>query len=251
MLPAFSGTVKARGYVSSSAMRIAVGTSGFSYKEWKGKFYPDDLPAKEMLSFYAARLSTVEINNTFYRMPSEKMIADWAVEVPSGFTFAVKAPQRITHQKRLKDAAEVALTFVRIAGGLGDKLGPLLFQLPPNMKKDLPRLESFLAALPSGLRVALEFRHVSWFDEEVYDTLRTHRAALCTAEGEGLASPLVATTDWGYLRLRLGDYTDAAVGAWADRVRAQTWSDVFVYFKHDEGHAPALAAKLIESLAGS
>ena len=221
-----------------------VGTSGYSYQAWRGRFYPQDLPAKEMLPFYAARFPTVEINNTFYRMPSEKMIADWAAEVPEGFTFALKAPQRITHQKRLKDVSDVVHTFVRIAGGLGDKMGPLLFQLPPFLKKDVPRIEAFLAALPSGLRVALEFRHVSWFDEEVYETLRTHRAALCTAEGEGLLSPLVATTDWGYLRLRLGVYSDEAIAAWAKRLHLPSWKEVFVYFKHDEGAAPGLAANL-------
>src|SRR5580658_7544284 len=183
--------------VCSRRMHVEVGTSGYSYKEWKGKFYPVDLPATQWLPFYAARLRTVEINNSFYRMPSEKTISDWAADVPPGFTFALKAPQRITHQKRLKDVRDLVLTFVRIAGGLGDKMGPLLFQLPPFMKKDVSRLEDFLAALPSGLRVALEFRHASWFDDEVYETLRTHRAALCAAEGErgeGVASPLVATT---------------------------------------------------------
>jgi len=228
------------------AMRLAVGTSGFSYKEWKGKFYPDDLPAAQMLPYYAARLSTVEINNTFYRMPTEKTIAGWAAEVPAGFEFAIKAPQRITHQKRLKEAGDVALAFVRIAKGLGDKLGPLLFQLPPNMKKEAARLDAFLGVLPPGLRIAFEFRHLSWFEDDVYEILRKHRAALCIAEGEGLATPLVATTDWGYLRLRLGDYTDEAIGAWAERVRREAWSEAFVYFKHDEGNAPALAAKLIE-----
>jgi uncharacterized protein YecE (DUF72 family) len=228
-----------------AAMRLEVGTSGFSYKEWKGKFYPEDLPATEMLPYYAARLSTVEINNTFYRMPSEKTIADWAAEVPVGFRFAIKAPQRITHQKRLKEVGDVALAFVSIAGKMGDKLGPLLFQLPPNMKKDVARLDAFLELLPPGLRIAFEFRHLSWFEDDVYETLRKHRTALCIAEGEGLATPLVATTDWGYLRLRLGDYTDEAIGAWAERVRAQTWGEAFVYFKHDEGNAPALAAKLI------
>jgi uncharacterized protein YecE (DUF72 family) len=229
-------------------MRALVGTSGYSYKEWKGRFYPVDLPAKEMLPFYAARFHTVEINNTFYRMPSEKMIADWVAEVPPGFTFALKAPQRITHQKRLKDVTDVALAFVRIGGGLGESMGPLLFQLPPFMKKDVPRIEAFLAELPSGLRVAFEFRHASWFDDEVYETLRTHRAALCTAEGEGLASPLVATTDWGYLRLRLGVYSDEAIAAWAKRLHAPAWKEAFVYFKHDEGGAPGLAAKLLAEL---
>jgi uncharacterized protein YecE (DUF72 family) len=233
----------------ASAMRIEVGTSGYSYKEWKGKFYPDDLPATKMLPYYASRLSTVEINNTFYRMPQAKMIADWVSEVPSGFTFSLKAPQRITHMKRLKDVSEVTLDFVRLAGGLGDKMGPLLFQLPPNMKKDVPRLEAFLAGLPSGLKATVEFRHLSWFDDEVYETLRTHRTALCIAEGEGLASPLVATTDWGYLRLRLGTYTDESIASWAERVRAQKWSEAFVYFKHDEGEAPGLAHKLLALLS--
>jgi uncharacterized protein YecE (DUF72 family) len=230
-------------------MRVAVGTSGFSYKEWKGKFYPEDLPAAQMLSQYAKSLTTVEINNTFYRMPSEKMMIDWATLVPEGFTFAVKAPQRITHQKRLKEAGEIAETFARIAGKLGDRLGPLLFQLPPNMKKDVPRLAAFLAELPRGPRVAFEFRHASWFDDDVYETLRSREAALCTAEGEGLVSPLVATTTWGYLRLRLGDYGDDAIAAWADRVSRQAWGEAFVYFKHDEGEAPAMAAKMIARLA--
>jgi uncharacterized protein YecE (DUF72 family) len=230
-------------------MRALVGTSGYSYKEWKGKFYPEDLSAKGMLPFYAARLRTVEINNTFYRMPSEKLMRDWADLVPEGFVFALKAPQRITHQGRLKDVNEVVLTFLRIAAGLGDKMGPLLFQLPPFMKKDVARIEDFLMRLPSGLRVALEFRHASWFDEEVYETLRTHRAALCTAEGEGLASPLVATTDWGYLRLRLGVYTDEAIAAWAQRLHRACWKEAFIYFKHDEGEAPAFAARLLAHFA--
>jgi uncharacterized protein YecE (DUF72 family) len=227
------------------AMRIEVGTSGYSYKEWKGSFYPEDLPAKKMLAFYSTRLSTVEINATFYRMPVDKTVADWATEVPAGFTFALKAPQRITHIKRLKDVGDTALTFLRIAKGLGEKLGPLLFQLPPNMKKDVPRLEAFLASLPSGLHIAFEFRHASWFDEETYDTLRTHRVALCTAEGEGLASPLVATTDWGYVRLRLGTYTDEAIATWAEKVQTQNFREAYVYFKHDEGEAPKFAAKFL------
>jgi uncharacterized protein YecE (DUF72 family) len=232
-------------------MRVEVGTSGYSYKEWKGKFYPADLSASQMLPFYSERLSTVEINNTFYRMPQEKMIADWARDVPEGFTFALKAPQRITHIKRLKEVADVTLTFVRVAGGLGDKMGPLLFQLPPNFKKDVPRLEAFLSTLPSGLKIALEFRHASWFDDEVYETLRTHRASLCIAEGEGLATPVVTTTDWGYLRLRLGSYTDAAIAEWATRVKSQAWSLAYVYFKHDEGEAPEMAKRLLAGLASA
>jgi uncharacterized protein YecE (DUF72 family) len=230
-------------------MRAIVGTSGFSYKEWKGRFYPADLPPAQMLPFYASRLTTVEVNNTFYRMPTEKMMSDWVALVPAGFTFAVKAPQRITHQKRLKDAGEVTSTFLRIAAVLGDKRGPLLFQLPPNMKKDLPRLDAFLSELPGDVRVAFEFRHTSWFDEEVYEVLRARKVALCTAEGEGLASPLVVTTDWGYLRLRLTSYSDEALAAWAARIRGQAWGEAFVYFKHDEGEAPAMAAKLIANLS--
>jgi uncharacterized protein YecE (DUF72 family) len=232
-------------------MQVRVGTSGYSYKEWKGKFYPPDLAASGMLGFYASKLSTVEINNTFYRMPQERVVAGWASEVKDGFTFALKAPQRITHIKRLKDASEPTLSFVHLAGVLGDKLGPLLFQLPPNMKKDAGRLDAFLSGLPSGLRVALEFRHESWFDEQTYETLRTHRAALCTAEGEGLKSPLVPTTDWGYLRLRLGTYTDDAIASWSEAIRNAPWKEAFVYFKHDEGEAPALACKLIALLEAS
>lgn len=231
-----------------AGMRVHVGTSGYSYKEWKGKFYPEDLPAAAMLRFYAERLHTVEINNTFYRMPSEKMIAAWKTEVPAGFTFALKAPQRITHQKRLKDADDVLLAFSRIAAGLGEKLGPLLFQLPPFMKKDAPRLDAFLAIVPPSMRVTLEFRHASWFDDEVFETLRKYGAALCTAEGEELQSPVVATADWGYLRLRRTDYTDESVGAWADTIRSQPWKEAHVFFKHDEGGAPAFAARLIGKL---
>jgi uncharacterized protein YecE (DUF72 family) len=231
-------------------MRIHVGTSGYSYKEWKGAFYPEDLPASAMLRFYAERLSTVEINNTFYRMPSEKMIAGWVSEAPAGFTFALKAPQRITHQKRLKEVGDVLADFVRIATGLGEKMGPLLFQLPPNMKKDAPRLEAFLALLPSSVRATVEFRHASWFDEEVFDALRKHRVALCAAEAEELKSPVVPTADWGYLRLRRTDYADDSLGAWAETIHAQPWTDAFVFFKHDEGAAPAFAAKLIAKLGG-
>jgi uncharacterized protein YecE (DUF72 family) len=231
-------------------MRIHVGTSGYSYKEWKGTFYPEDLPASAMLRFYAERLHTVEINNTFYRMPSEKMIAAWATEAPLGFTFALKAPQRITHQLRLKDAGDLALAFVRIAGGLGEKMGPLLFQLPPSMKKDALRLEAFLALLPPAARVAFEFRHASWFDEEVFGALRKHRAALCAAEGEELKSPVVPTADWGYLRLRRTDYGDDSLAAWAETIRTQPWNEAFVFFKHDEGAAPDFAIKLIAKLGG-
>jgi uncharacterized protein YecE (DUF72 family) len=231
-------------------MRIHVGTSGYSYKEWKGSFYPEDLPASAMLRYYAERLHTVEINNTFYRMPSEKMIAGWTDEAPAEFRFALKAPQRITHQKRLKDVGDILQDFVRVASGLGEKMGPLLFQLPPNMKKDAPRLDAFLALLPPRVRATLEFRHASWFDDEVFEALRKHRAALCFAEAEELTSPAVPTTDWGYLRLRRSDYADDSLAAWAETIRAQPWTDAFVFFKHDEGAAPDFAAKLIAKLEG-
>jgi uncharacterized protein YecE (DUF72 family) len=227
-------------------MRIAIGTSGYAYKEWKGSFYPPDLKADGFLPFYAGRLDTVEINNTFYRMPTEKVLAAWSAQVPETFTFALKASQKITHRKRLKECAPELQYFFRTATTLGAKLGPTLFQLPPNLKKDLPRLLDFLSLIPHTWRAALEFRHPSWFDEEVFDALRHHNAALVVAEFDpeesDLAVPFVATADWGYLRLRRGDYDAAALGAWAGRVRAQAWREAFVFFKHEEaGTGPRLA----------
>ncbi len=228
-------------------MRVLAGTSGFSYKEWKGSFYPEDLPAGEMLRFYSQRLPAVEINNTFYRMPKPALLKGWAAQVPEGFRFVLKASQRITHHKRLKDAGEEVAYFFRVAASLGGRLGPALFQLPPNLKKDLPRLETFLGWLPAGSRAAFEFRHASWFEEDVFEALRARGAALCVAEDEGLATPLVATAGWGYLRLRRQDYGDAEVAAWAERVRGQEWDEAFVFFKHEEaGAGPKLAGRLLE-----
>ncbi|HLK35818.1 MAG TPA: DUF72 domain-containing protein [Polyangiaceae bacterium] len=235
-------------------MRVLVGTSGYSYKEWKGPFYPEDVPARRFLSFYAAHLPTVEINNTFYRMPTTKLVEGWASEVPEGFTFALKAPQRITHIAKLKDAGELLGAFGRVAGTLGLRLGPLLFQLPPFMRKDVERLSSFLdqiGALPQRPRVAFEFRHASWFDDEVWAALRAHGAALCVAEGEALQSPLVATADWGYLRLRRDAYPDALVSEWAQKILAQPWSEAYVYIKHDDGDAPSVAKRLTEALGST
>jgi uncharacterized protein YecE (DUF72 family) len=232
-------------------MRVLVGTSGYSYKEWKPAFYPQDVPASDFLRFYAERLSTVEINNTFYRMPTAKLVTTWASEVPETFTFALKAPQRITHLARLKDASEPTAAFLRVAGELGARLGPLLFQLPPFLRKDTERLAAFLEAtlaLPQRVRLAFEFRHPSWFDDEVFEALRARGAALCVAEGEALASPLVATTDWGYVRLRRDAYPDELVAEWAQKIRRQPWTQAFVYLKHDQGDAPSVAKKLIDAL---
>jgi uncharacterized protein YecE (DUF72 family) len=243
-------------------MKIRVGTSGYSYKEWKGSFYPDNLPAAGMLAFYAKHFSTVEINNTFYRMPTEALVQGWADGVPEDFSFVLKAPQRITHQLRLKAADDAVGRFLRVAAELGKKQGPLLFQLPPNFKKDTPRLAEFLAHVPQTVRAAFEFRHDSWHADDVYDALRERGAALCIAEtapGGGTASsagggttPLVPTAAWGYLRLREIDYSEAQLAAWADRIRAQPWSDAYVFFKHeDEGRGPKLAAQLAKLWAGA
>jgi uncharacterized protein YecE (DUF72 family) len=228
-------------------MRVRAGTSGFSYKEWKGSFYPEDLPAARMLAYYSERLPAVEINNTFYRMPKPALLEGWAAEVPPAFRFVLKASQRITHFKRLKEAADEVAYFFGVAATLGERLGPALFQLPPNLKKDLPRLEAFLETLPQGAKAAFEFRHASWFEDDVFAALRARGAALCVAEDEELATPVVATADWGYLRLRRQDYGDADVAAWADRVREQTWGEAYVFFKHeDAGSGPRLAAQFLE-----
>src|SRR5262245_38362624 len=229
-------------------MNLFVGTSGYAYKEWKGSFYPDDLPDKQMLRYYGERFRTCEINNTFYRMPTESVLKGWAQEVSAGFRFVLKASQRITHYQRLKDADASVSYLLRVSAALGDRLGPLLFQLPPNMKKDLPRLRTFLALLPSDRRSAFEFRHASWFDAEVFDALRAGNAAMCIAEAEDdLEVPFVSTADWGYLRLRKPDYGDKELREWIKRVRDQAWADAYVFFKHeDEGKGPQMAARFVE-----
>src|SRR5262245_22056720 len=205
-------------------MTLYVGTSGYSYKQWKGAFYPEDLPAKRMLGFYGKRFRTVEINNTFYRMPTASVLGAWAGEVPADFRFVLKAPQRITHFQRLKGAAASVSSLLDAAGALKKRLGPLLFQLPPTLKKDVPRLRQFLALLPPRRRAAFEFRHPSWFDEEVFGLLRDHSATLCIAEAEdGLEVPVVATADWGYVRLRRPDYGAAELKTWVKRVQEQGW----------------------------
>ena len=228
--------------------RMWVGTSGYSFDEWKGNFYPEKLPAKDRLKFYAERLETVEINNTFYRMPTEKLLAGWLDEVPEGFRFAIKSPQRITHMRRLKECGESVTRLVDVITGLGPRLGPLLYQLPPNFKKDLPRLQSFLADVPHPALVAFEFRNKSWFDDEVFLTLRQHKIALVVSDtGEEPVAPLVPTAGWGYLRLRRDEFDDESLGEWARRIREQPWSDAYVFVKHEEeGKGPKFAARLRE-----
>jgi uncharacterized protein YecE (DUF72 family) len=232
-------------------MQMLAGTSGYSYKEWLGSFYPEKLPAREMLRYYAGHFPTVEINNTFYRMPKEEMLTGWKEEVPPSFSFTLKAPQRITHQKRLKDAREEVAEFLRRAATLGDQLGIVLFQLPPFLKKDLPRLRDFLAQLSSDRRAAFEFRHESWQDDEVYQTLRERGAALCVADTDEGDTPFVCTSDSGYLRLRRTHYDDKDLGAWVERIEAQPLERVYVYFKHeDKGLGTKFAKRFTELWKG-
>ncbi len=228
-------------------MRIRAGTSGFSYKEWKGPFYPEKLPDKEMLSYYAERLSTVEINTTFYRMPRQSMLEGWATKVPDDFVFVLKASRKITHSGRLKDVGDSVEYLWSVAGTLGSHLGPILFQLPPFLKRDVERLQDFMSILPEGLKAAFEFRHESWFDDDTYAALRQGGHALCLADTEKNDIPeIVSTTDWGYLRLRREDYSEQALRAWKAAIAAQPWTEAFVFFKHeDEGAAPRLAKKLL------
>jgi len=225
-------------------MRVRVGTSGYSYKEWKGTFYPQDLPASEMLRYYGERHDTVEINNTFYRMPTTKLLEGWVEQVPREFSFVLKAPRRITHQKKLADAGEETGLLLRSAAAMGDKLGPFLFQLPPWLKKDATLLKSFLDLLPGGTRAAFEFRNSTWFDDETYDVLRSHGAALAVSDTDEDGEPrIVATAGYGYLRLRRTAYDETLLRAWAERVAAQAWSEAYVFFKHeDEGEGPRLAS---------
>jgi uncharacterized protein YecE (DUF72 family) len=217
-------------------VKVLVGTSGYAFKEWKGPFYPEDVDGDGMLGFYASRFPTVEINNTFYRLPKESVLLSWGAQVPDGFTFSIKASQRITHHARLKpESAEIVEYLLRNTSVLGPKLGPILFQLPPHLKKDIDRLRAFLALLPADRKFTIEFRHDSWFDEEVVKELRERNVALCVSEQDEFHSPVLATATWGYLRLHRFDYDARALSEWAGRVAAQPWEDVYVYFKHDHG----------------
>jgi len=232
-------------------MNVYVGTSGYSYKEWKGNFYPEDLPAKEMLSYYSRRLPAVEINNTFYRLPQPAMVENWRDQVPDDFRFSIKATQRITHIKRLKNCAEETKYLLDTAALLKARLGVVLFQLPPNSKKDAERLKDFLDLLPGDQRAAFEFRHESWFDDEVFQLLQAKNCALVVSDtDEKPLTEIISTVDWGYLRLRKTNYESSDLVEWMKRVQDQKWKDAFIFFKHeDEGVGPKLAKQFLE-LAG-
>jgi uncharacterized protein YecE (DUF72 family) len=231
-------------------MRVLCGTSGYNYEPWRGPFYPEDLPKTKMLAYYATRFDTVEINYSFYRRPTSKLLLGWADQVPERFRFALKAWQRITHHSRLREP-ELAASFAEVARTLGTRLAPILYQLPPNMKADVPLLRDFLHHLPRDLPAAFEFRHESWFGDETLRALQDFGAALCVAESDELQSPRVRTAPFGYLRLRRAEYDDAQLRAWADWVRGAGFDrDVYCYFKHeDEARGPRFAEQFQRALA--
>jgi uncharacterized protein YecE (DUF72 family) len=230
-------------------MNVYVGTSGWSYKEWRGTFYPPKLPADAMLRHYASRFDTVEVNNSFYRIPRESVLATWAAQVPAGFRFVLKASRRITHNSRLANTDDSLGYFLRAVNPLGPQLGPTLFQLPPTFKKDATRLADFLSRLPPRWPAAMEFRHPSWFEDEIYQLLRDRDVPLVVvdeAPEEGPGSPLVSTASWGYLRLRRLDYDAAQLDAWVHRITAQPWNRAYVFLKHEDGSptGPCFAEQL-------
>jgi uncharacterized protein YecE (DUF72 family) len=231
-------------------MNLWIGTSGFQYSEWKGNFYPEDLPTAKMLPFYAERFSTTEINYTFHRIPSAKTIENWRALTPQNFRFALKAPQKITHWAKLRDCADTFEYFFGVVSQLRERLGPILFQLPPTFKKDAAILGSFLRELPV-MPAAFEFRHKSWFDDEIFGLLKARNLALCIADTETITTPTKITTDYGYLRLRREDYQKIDIERWAKFVREQEgkWREVFIYFKHEEsGIGPKLASEMLKVL---
>ncbi len=233
-------------------MKIHVGTSGFAYKEWKGRFYPEKISPKEMLGFYSGRLDTVEINNTFYRMPKESVLTSWAEQVPGNFVFALKAPQVITHVKRLWNVSEETEYLFRTLSALDRRLGPVLLQFPKSFRANRPALEDFLSLLPSDRACAFEFRSASWLDDEILNLLRGKGCSLCIADAdENPAKEIIPTASWGYLRLRRSDYTDADLSQWLERILSQKWEKAFVFFKHEEDDAtgPEMAMRFRE-LAG-
>ena len=230
---------------------IWIGTSGYNYPEWRGTFYPEKLAAAKMLPYYAERFPTVEINYTFYRAPNEKILEGWSAATPEHFKLTLKAPKRITHDARLRDCADRLRQFLETAAVLGPKLGALLFQLPPNLKKDVPLLDAFLDAFPPRVCAAFEFRHASWLDDEVYNRLRARNLALCVADSEKLSTPVEITADYAYFRLRDEGYTADDIARWADVIRekASDCQDAFVYFKHEEsGKGPEFGKLLMQQL---
>lgn len=232
--------------------RYRVGTSGYNYPEWKGSFYPERCPQKRMLPFYAERFDTVEINYTFYRMPTARLLAGWSDATPAGFRFTLKAPRRITHEARLADCGEMTRAFCDAARTLDEKLGALLFQLPPSFRRNVDRLQRFLDTLPPVVRVAFEFRHASWHETEIIELLRERGAALCVADSERMRTPVQVTASHGYFRLRDRAYGDADLAHWAGTISSSTANceDVYVYFKHEEkGTGPAFARRLLDYLA--
>lgn len=228
--------------------RLFVGTSGFSYAEWRPAFYPDGLKKDAMLGFYAARLPAVELNNTFYRMPSKKLAAKWAGEVPAGFSFAVKASQRITWTQKLKDCGELVAALFAAVAALGDRLGCVFYQLPKWVRKDVALLQDFLALQPAGVKVAFEFAHASWLEDDALAALRARDAALVLSDKDDGPTPeLVDTGSWGYLRLRRAQYSDGDLQGWHERIGARPWQQCFVFFKHEDSCAgPALARRFLE-----
>jgi len=231
-------------------MRYFVGTSGYNYPEWRGSFYPEKFPTTKMLSYYAARFNSVEVNYTFYRVPTEKLLQGWSDGTPAGFTFTLKAPRRITHDSKLRNVADLTRSFCKTAEVLGEKLGVLLFQLPPNFKRDDAVLAAFLETLPEGVRAAFEFRHESWHDAAVFDALRQRNLALCIADSEKMSTPLVPTANYSYFRLRDEGYQPHDIEQWAGVIAGQAGiSDAYVYFKHEEqGKGPEFANVLLKAL---
>jgi uncharacterized protein YecE (DUF72 family) len=236
--------------VTDTAPRTFVGTSGYNYPEWRGSFYPEKFSTDKMLAYYASHFPTVEINYTFYRMPTEKLLAGWAAGTPEPFTFTLKAPRRITHDAKLRRCEELTQAFCATARTLGPKLGVLLFQLPPTLKKDAEVLREFCALVPRDLRAAFEFRHPSWFDAEVFDILRGSRRALCVSDSEKLSAPVEITADYAYFRLRDEGYQQPDIERWAGVIRGLAGvTDAFVYFKHEEqGLGPEFAKRLMALL---
>jgi uncharacterized protein YecE (DUF72 family) len=231
-------------------MRYLIGTSGYNYPEWRGSFYPEKFPTSKMLAFYAERFNTVEVNYTFYRMPTPPLLEGWAAGTPDGFAFTLKAPRRITHDSKLQRVEDLTQTFCKTAATLGSKLGALLFQLPPTFKRDDAVFGAFLDTIPEGTRAAFEFRHVSWHDDAVFDALRRRNLALCIADSEKMSTPVVRTADYSYFRLRDEGYQPPDIERWGDTIRGHDGTgDAYVYFKHEEqGKGPEFAQLLMKSL---